>query len=206
MSFYDLFSKFYDASLAWLYAEHRALAAEALRLTPGLKVLDLPCGTGASFEAIGGALGQGGRLVGVDLSEGMLRQARARSSKLALACEVSLVHGDVEALSLEALLGEDGRPFDRAHVFLGMSVFKQPELAFERIYQAVKPGGRLVFVDVYAETLTMQGRLVNRLAGAEIRRRFWEPLERVGQGFELIKLPYRKQHGGQIMLASADKA
>jgi hypothetical protein len=51
----------------------------------------------------------------------------------------------------------------------------------------------------------LQGWLVNQLAQADIRRRFWEPLERVAVGFERMDLPYRKQHGGQILLATGVK-
>jgi hypothetical protein len=69
----------------------------------------------------------------------------------------------------------------------------------------LRPGGRCVIVDVHAERLGLQGWMVNRIAGADIRRRFWEPLERAGRNFTLSNLPYRQQHGGQIMLAVADK-
>jgi hypothetical protein len=62
-----------------------------------------------------------------------------------------------------------------------------------------------VVVDVFAERLGVQGRLVNLMAGADIRREFWRPLERLGSEFSKIDLTYRYQHGGQIMLAQAVK-
>jgi len=62
-----------------------------------------------------------------------------------------------------------------------------------------------VIVDVHAERLGLQGFMVNRIARADIRRRFWEPLERVALRFERGDLPYRSEHGGQIMLATGDK-
>jgi hypothetical protein len=47
--------------------------------------------------------------------------------------------------------------------------------------------------------------MVNRIAHADIRRRFWEPLQGVAENFELHDLPNRREHGGQIMLATGEK-
>ena len=47
--------------------------------------------------------------------------------------------------------------------------------------------------------------MVQWIARADLRRRFWEPLEHRGVGFALEDLPFDRRHGGQIMMASADK-
>lgn len=47
--------------------------------------------------------------------------------------------------------------------------------------------------------------MVQWLARADLRRRFWEPLERAGVGFTREDLPFDRRHGGQIMMAAADK-
>jgi len=206
VAFYDFFANFYDASLEPLYAEHRELAAAALRLEPGLTVLDVPCGTGQSFAAIRRGIGSDGTLIGLDLSEGMLRRAVQRCERDGLG-EVRVAKLDAQALdrpTLDAALGELPA-IDRLQVFLGMSVFPDMERAFERLWALLAPGGRCVLVDVHAERLGLQGWMVNQLAQADIRRRFWEPLERVATDFERMDLPYRKQHGGQIMLATGVK-
>ncbi|HVJ91298.1 MAG TPA: hypothetical protein VM580_15950, partial [Labilithrix sp.] len=65
MAWYDVFSRFYDASLEPLYREHRRRAIDALQVKRGSLVLDLPCGTGQSFTALATALGGTGRVVGV---------------------------------------------------------------------------------------------------------------------------------------------
>src|SRR5215510_7572191 len=78
MGAYDLFSNFYDASLEKLYAEHRQLAVAALAPAAGSVVLDVPCGTGQSFDALASAVGASGLILGVDASAGMLRRAQAR--------------------------------------------------------------------------------------------------------------------------------
>jgi ubiquinone/menaquinone biosynthesis C-methylase UbiE len=196
MTWYDVFSRFYDASLEPHYREQRAFAAEALDLHPSSIALDLPCGTGQSFSALAAA----GRIIGVDLSAGMLRAAQRRIAANGWT-NVDVVRADAATLSEENL---GARP-DRLHVFLGISVFSDPHAAFDNLWSLLLPGGRCVIVDVHAERLGMQGRMVNWIAQADITRRFWEPLEAVGIDFAIRDLPSKPLHGGTIRLATARK-
>lgn len=197
MGWYDWFANFYDRSLEPLYRDARRAAAEALRVAPEHAVLDLPCGTGQSFNYLAPRCR---RLVGVDLSAGMLRRAHTRAGQHGWT-HLSLVQRDVHALAPADLAG----PIDRLHVFLGLSTFPRWEAAFEHLWQLLAPGGRCVVVDVHAERLGLQGRMVNLVAGADIRRRTWEPLSRLATSFTREDLPRRREHGGQIFLAAGDK-
>jgi len=205
MGWYDVFSSFYDRSLEKLYRDARAAAVEGLALAPGMRVLGRPCGTGQSFDGLAAAVGEGGRIIGGDLSRGMLKRAGKRAARLGLAqCETVAI--DVHGLGPEAV-GAIGGPVDRLHVFLGMSAFPRPDEAFERLWGALRPGGRAVIVDVFTERLGFQGRMVNLVARADIRRRSWEPLERrAAPGtFSRRDLPSLKKHGGTLFLAVGDK-
>lgn len=203
MGWYDFFSGFYDRSLEKLYRDARAAAVEALALAPGLRVLDMPCGTGQSFDGLAAAVGEGGRVVGGDISRGMLKRAERRVGRLGLT-QVDVVGTDVHAVAPDLI----GGPVDRLHVFLGMSAFPRPDEAFERLWSVLRPGGRAVIVDVFTERLGFQGRMVNLVARADIRRRSWEPLEaRAAPGtFTRRDLPSLKKHGGTLFLAIGDKA
>jgi demethylmenaquinone methyltransferase/2-methoxy-6-polyprenyl-1,4-benzoquinol methylase len=201
MAWYDVFSAFYDASLERHYREQRVQATAALDLQPGSVVLDLPCGTGQSLPGLCAGVGPSGRVLGVDLSAGMLRQAQRRVERGGLT-GVTLARADAATLDLSAL---GGAPPNRLHIFLGMSVFPNPAATFEHLWSLLAPGGRCVIMDCHAETLTFQGRMVNLLAGADIRRRSWAPLEAVGVAFERRALPSLPLHGGQLFLATALK-
>jgi len=203
MAWYDVFASFYDASVQAHYTQHRLLSAEALNLGEGMSVLDLPCGTGQSFEALRAGIGESGHLIGVDLSRGMLRRAGARVERGAPSGQTTLRMHDARVLSLAELPG--GAAVDRLHVFLGMSVFEDMPATFENLWGLLRPGGRCVIVDVHSPQLSFQGRMVNLVAGADIRRRFWEPLAAVADDFERTDLPYDSAHGGQIMLAAGNK-
>jgi ubiquinone/menaquinone biosynthesis C-methylase UbiE len=74
---YDLALRIYR--LIGLRAEtYRLRAIELLHLEPGDIVVDLGCGTGLSFPSLLEKVGSEGRLIGVDLTPGMLTVARER--------------------------------------------------------------------------------------------------------------------------------
>lgn len=202
MAWYDLFSGFYDRSLEKLYRDARVAAVDALRLDPGatLRVLDLPCGTGQSLDGLAAALGPAGSIIAADLSRGMLRRAEKRIAARDLT-NVQTLRADVHAITLDQI----GGPVDRLHVFLGMSTFPRPDEAFTNLWSLLRPGGRAVIVDVFTERLGLQGRMVNLVARAEIRRRSWEPLESRAVAFERRDLPSLRSHGGTLFLAAGDK-
>lgn len=205
MGWYDFFSGFYDRSLEALYADARVAAAEALRLKPGHRVLDLPCGTGQSFDAIADGVGEDGLVLGADLSEGMLEKANARIEAKGWT-NVHTMPLDAYAAtrkSVAPLLGEAGP--DRVLVFLGFTAMARYEEAFAALWDLLADGGRMVIVDVHAERLGMQGRMVNLVARADIRRRVWEPLEAIAEGFAREALPEKRQYGGTLYIASGDK-
>ncbi|HVI02586.1 MAG TPA: methyltransferase domain-containing protein [Enhygromyxa sp.] len=206
MSWYDLFSGFYDRSLEPLYREQRRLAGEALALAPGQVVLDLPCGTGQSFDVIAPRIGPEGALLGVDLSKGMLERAAARA-KAAGWTQVQLLQRDVHGLDAAAVEQALGRPraIDRLHIFLGLTAFPEWQRAFEHLWSMLAPGGRCVIVDVHAAKPDLQGRMVNLVARADIRRETWTVLERIASNYSRVELPSQKQHGGLLFLASGDK-
>ena len=75
--FYDFFDRCLSQPIAGLAALRDQTVAR-LELQPGDRVLDIGCGTGLNRGRLVDAVGPTGRVVGLDYSAGMLRQARAR--------------------------------------------------------------------------------------------------------------------------------
>src|SRR5437016_2394526 len=78
---YDRYAPTYDRQLRQLRRIQEGIRARAIRqleLTKGNIVLDVGCGTGASFAALVEAVGPDGRIIGIDQSTGMLGEARRR--------------------------------------------------------------------------------------------------------------------------------
>ena len=80
------------------YTVSRALKlVELAQLKPGQSVLDLATGTGLVAIAVAQIVGSQGNVVGVDISRGMLDQARAKVRAAGLR-NIELIEGDVEQL------------------------------------------------------------------------------------------------------------
>ncbi len=206
MGWYDLFASFYDSSVEALYVPFREAAAARLELAPGMRVLDAGCGTGQSFDVLSPAVGDGGLVVGYDLSSGMLNVAKKRAAKKGFAnvrlAQVSLL--ELDRARVEEHLPA-GRGFDRALCFLVLSAIEAWPEAFGRVWSLLEPGGRMVIVDAHAETLGFQGRMVNLTARADIRREVWRELEEVAEGFTFERLDAPRSVGGDIIVAAGNK-
>lgn len=206
MGWYDWFSRFYDGSVEKIYVPFREVAAEKLALADGMRVLDAGCGTGLSLDVLSPGVGEQGQVVGVDLSRGMLKQARKRIDARGYE-NVDLVQASLLELERETLaehLG-DAPGFDRALCFLILTALKDWPEAFNRVWSWVVPGGRMVIVDTHTEKLGFQGRMVNLTARADIRREVWKSLESVSEGFGFERLDAPYSVGGDIIVAWGDK-
>jgi SAM-dependent methyltransferase len=111
-----------------------ALAAAAPR--PGESVLDIGCGTGTTLLRLAEAVGSGGRVLGIDISEQQLALARQRIAA-AGATQAQVVLDDAAA--------HDFPPasFDLAFTRFGVMFFADPVAAFGNLRRAMKPGRRL---------------------------------------------------------------
>jgi len=78
-------AKFYDISANLYYLigfrelAYRRQAVTALNLQPGDTVVEIGCGTGLNFPLLQQAVGATGRIIGIDLTDAMLAQARHRA-------------------------------------------------------------------------------------------------------------------------------
>lgn len=81
---YQRRAKFYDFAVQCYYlfgfgiGHWRRLAIRTMELRRGDTVVEIGCGTGLNFALLEDKLGGEGRIIGVDISEAMLEQARAR--------------------------------------------------------------------------------------------------------------------------------
>lgn len=176
MNHYDVISWGYEYFTELLHGRHRREAVGLLRLEPGQSVLDVPCGTGANFPLLQERIGPSGHVVASDFSAGMLARAQAKVGKAEWG-NVRLVQADAREITAEALGVTE---VDAVICMLGLSVVPDWEVAFERMYGVLRPGGRCVIMDLYLDGRPTSG-LANRyyevIAQAHSRRRFWEPLQ-----------------------------
>jgi len=126
------------------FVERRVRAVNDLLLRrsavmPGESVLEIGCGTGAATVPFAEAVGERGRVVGVDISEPMLASARQRVAASGLA-NISLLQADAQVHRFEP------NRFDLITSRFGVMFFADPVAAFRNLVPTARPGGRLCFV------------------------------------------------------------
>ncbi len=133
---FDSFAASFDSKLTKLQYRAPALVAELLLEsdaveTKSLDVLDAGCGTGLCGPLVAQ---YARRLVGVDLSERMIAQARARN-----------VYDELVKSELTAYLGDSTAAFDVIVSADTLVYFGPLEAVVAASENALRPGGRLVF-------------------------------------------------------------
>lgn len=103
---------------------------------PGMRVLDIGCGTGGHALAVAETVGPGGEVLAVDVSRPFLDRVEARAA--AVDAPVRTLHGDAQTAELPGGL-------DMATSRFGVMFFADPGAAFANIARALRPGGRMVF-------------------------------------------------------------
>jgi ubiquinone/menaquinone biosynthesis C-methylase UbiE len=107
-----------------------------LGLEPGMRVLDVCCGTGASALPAAKVVGNGGRVIGVDLAENLLELARRKAKAVQLE-NIEFLKADMTELPFEH------ESFDAVIIVFG--IFFVPDMVGQvrKLWSLVKPGGKL---------------------------------------------------------------
>lgn len=134
--FYDLTRKYY------LLGRDRLIR----KLAPprGGTVLEIGCGTGRNLIAAA-RMWPDARFYGIDISEAMLKTARAKVTRAGLADRITLAQGDATAFDAHALFGL--ATFDRIFQSYTLSMIPDWQGAIREAAAKLAPGGRLDIVD-----------------------------------------------------------
>lgn len=175
---FDNIAPAYDfMNTAMTFGMHRRWLRKALEAAAGGvpadgRILDLATGTGDVAFRLAGMFPQG-EITGIDLSEGMLKIARQKLSRLegGAARRISFRQGDCLALDLP-----DGS-VDLLTVAYGVRNFEDLPKGFREFFRVLKPGARCMILelsrpeaplaragyDIYTRTLIpLIGRMVSK--------------------------------------------
>ena len=207
MKWYDLITPLYDVSIRSLYGPYRKITIQQLELIPGETVLDIGCGSGLNFPLIMDKIGPSGTLIGVDYSRKML----ARAQKLVDTNDwknVRLFEQDVrnlDAANFADLMGASIQ-VDKIICTLGMSVFPDWRIVFDKTYALLKTGGKYGVMDLFSSENTLSTKLINFIASSEILRPVWEPLEAICVSYHQEKHKAMNHGNDVIVIATGKKA
>jgi precorrin-6B methylase 2 len=154
---------------AWLEREEREreertdLLLAALMLQPGMVVADIGAGTGYLSRRMAPAVMPGGKIWAVDVQPEMVNMLRAGAQRSGLT-------------QMEARLSAvDDVKLPASSVDLAVMVDVYHELAYpyevmSSLVKALKPGGRVVFVEYKAEDPLVPIKPLHKMTEAQIRR------------------------------------
>lgn len=200
-SLYDRIAPLYDlAASPYNLIGGRRLAKRAiteLRLQPGNTVVDLGSGTGWNLPRLAEAVGATGTVIGVDISPGMLQQARQRIND----------HGIMNVELVEADISDYQPPPDTNAIVSTFAIEMRPDYdaVIARLAREISTGGRIVTTGLrtpegWPEWLIRIGSAVNRIFGVSEDYRDHRPWEAIeAHTHDNI---YIESHAGVIYLAA----
>ena len=153
----------------WLERESRAreerpeLLLRELALGPGMTVADIGAGTGYYTWQLAKQVGAGGRVYAVDVQPEMVSMLDRQMAKRGVRNVVSVL-GSETSVKLQL-----------ASVHLAIMVDVYHELAYpsevlDSIVDALKPGGRVVFVEYRAEDPAVAIKPLHKMSELQVRR------------------------------------
>jgi phosphatidylethanolamine/phosphatidyl-N-methylethanolamine N-methyltransferase len=158
---YARWAPVYDLVFGAVFNRGRRAAIAAAKDVGG-RILEVGVGTGISLPGYSSE----NRIVGIDLSEAMLRKAQKRVAELSLANVERLEVMDAEHLSFP------DASFDVVVAHYVLSTVPNPEAALDEFARLLRPGGEIVIVSrVGAEAGPR--RLVEQMLQPLVRRLGW---------------------------------
>ena len=146
-AFYNKISQVYDVLSERSEAPMRKAGLELLKARIGESVLEIGFGTGHCLVALAKAVGPNGRVFGLDLSDQMVKLAKANLAKAKLLERARLRCGDAAQLPY----ADDS--MDGVFMSFTLELFDTPEIpkVLRECKRVLRPGGRVVVVGMSKE-------------------------------------------------------
>jgi len=122
----------------------RKKVVNIVKATNPSSILDIATGTGDL--AINLTETSATKIIGLDISEGMLQVGRKKIEKLKLNNTIEMVYGDSENIPFE------NNSFDAITVAFGVRNFEDLEKGLSEIFRVLKPGGKFVVLETSIPT------------------------------------------------------
>jgi phosphatidylethanolamine/phosphatidyl-N-methylethanolamine N-methyltransferase len=158
---YARWAPVYDLVFGALFRRGRQAAIAAAEQVGG-RVLEVGVVTGISLPGYSAQT----RIVGIDLSEPMLRKAQARVAELSLKNVERLEVMDAEHLSFP------DASFDVVVAHYVVSTVPHPEVALDEFARTLRPGGEIVLINRVGADAGLR-RVVEQLLEPLVRRLGW---------------------------------
>lgn len=134
---YRRYAKYYDFVFGNIFHPGRHTAIEHLHCQAGDRILEVGVGTGLSLSLYPANV----TVVGIDLSEAMLKQAREKVAAEQLSHVQGLIKMDAQQMTFP------DSSFDKVVAMYVASVVPDPAKLVNEIRRVCKPGGEIIFLN-----------------------------------------------------------
>lgn len=148
---YDFLNRFMSLGIDIYW---RKVALRRLKKLKPRYILDVATGTG-DLAIMANKMLQPDKILGIDISEGMLSFGREKVAKAGLADKITLELGDSETISAP------DTTFDAITVAFGVRNFENLEKGLSEMWRVLKPGGKLVILEFSNPTIFPIKQLYN---------------------------------------------
>jgi precorrin-6B methylase 2 len=148
--------------------EHLTQLVESLKLTPGMVVADIGAGSGLISVMMSKKVGATGTVLAVDIQDEMLSVLSKRMKQLKIT-NVKPVRGTEQSPQLKAGSVDLALMVDVYHEF------RYPYEMLSEIAKALKPNGRVVFVEFRLEDPNVPIKLLHKMTEAQVKREAGRP-------------------------------
>lgn len=143
--------------------ERTTLMVKSLKLKPGMTVADIGAGSGRISLMLAEQVGDEGKVIAVDIQQEMLDLIRKKVKRRKIK-NVELVKGTEKSPRLES---------SSVDLALMVDVYHEFEFPYEMMLElsdAMKPGGRIVFVEFRKEDPEVRIKLVHKMTEAQVKK------------------------------------
>ncbi|GLZ40454.1 class I SAM-dependent methyltransferase [Actinokineospora sp. NBRC 105648] len=199
---WDVASLTYYGIVDRLCAPLRELAVRRLDLRDGQAVLDIGCGSGATLASLRAAVGERGRVVGVDYSPRMVARARR------LVRERGWTNVEVRQADASRTAHGVGE-FDAVVALAAFSAMPDVRTAVGHARDALRPGGKLFVYDLRPVGKRLTARVFRRVYAALAGFTGADVLAELGRAFPMLEpifTPGPKQSTITLVLATKTQA
>lgn len=147
--FEKIYDKYDSMNAIISFQRHKAWRKDVMKqmnVPKGAQALDVCCGTGDWSISLAQAVGQEGKVIGLDFSKNMLSVAIDKNKELGFN-QLEYIHGNAMELPFE------DNSFDFVTIGFGLRNVPDYMTVLEEMYRVVKPGGKVVCLETSQPTM-----------------------------------------------------
>lgn len=181
---YQRISRFYDAMESLAEKRYHPWREKLWAKINGTEVLEVGVGTGKNMSHYPAVA----HITGIDLTPGMLEQARKKARRSGIDSHVDLQLGDAQALDFP------DNSFDTGLATFVFCSVPDPVLGLREMKRVVRPGGKVLLLEhmrspnsTLGVLMDLLNPLVVRMVGANINRRTVDNVRKAGLEIEQVE-------------------